>query len=123
MDPTNGGSTPELLANLKATVSEGTAYLWFLVLAIWGGTASYVTRIKKNKVAFSIMELIGEWTVSGFVGMVTALLCFKAGFDFYFTAAGAGIAGHMGGRAAGLLENWFLTRAQLKHDTLKDEER
>jgi hypothetical protein len=63
---------------------------------------------------FSVMALVGEWTVSGFVGIVTALLCYKAGFDFYLSAAGSGIAGHMGGRAMGLLENMFFTRAQLR---------
>jgi hypothetical protein len=111
----------ELLRNLSG--SGVIAYVWFLIMAVWGGTASYITRIKKNKVAFSVMELIGEWTVSGFVGFATALICQHAGFDFAFTAVGAGIAGHMGGRAAGLLENWFLTRAQLRADHDKEGDR
>ncbi|MCY1310560.1 LydA holin phage, holin superfamily III [compost metagenome] len=56
------------------------------------------------KIPFSLVELIGEWTISSFAGIVVAYLCLAAGAPFYITAAFAGVAGHMGGRAIELLE-------------------
>lgn len=84
--------------------STGIGFLWFFILAVWGGTASYLGRIKKMKTPFSIMELIGEWTISAFAGIVTAFLCYEMQFSFFATAALTGIAGHMGGRAIALFE-------------------
>ena len=96
------GFTARLADMLSAT---GVGFVWFLLLAVWGGTASYLSRIKKMKTRFSIMELVGEWTISAFAGVVTAFVCYEMQFSFYATAALAGIAGHMGGRAIALLEN------------------
>jgi hypothetical protein len=79
-------------------------FLWFMMLAVWGGTASYITRIKKSQAAFSLAELIGEWTVSAFAGVMTAYICYEMGFSFYATAALAGVSGHMGGKAITLVE-------------------
>lgn len=80
-------------------------FLWFGLLAVWGGTASYISRIKKSQATFSLMELIGEWTISAFAGVITAYICYELQFSFYLTAALAGIAGHMGGRGIALLES------------------
>ncbi len=84
------------------------AFIWFLLVAIWGGTTNYITRLRKSKAPFSIMELIGEWSVSAFAGIITAFICHALEFSFYATAALAGITGHMGGRAIGLLEQAVL---------------
>lgn len=87
----------------------GLGFVWFFLLAMWGGTASYLARIRKAKMPFSLMELIGEWTVSAFAGLITALICTELHFSFYVTAAAAGIAGHMGGRAIALTERAAMT--------------
>lgn len=79
-------------------------YIWLFVLAIWGGTASYISRIKKLRAPFSIAELLGEWVISGFAGVVTAYFCHAWGLDYYATAAMVAIAGHMGGRGIVMLE-------------------
>lgn len=84
--------------------ATGLGFIWFFLIAVWGGTASYLSRIRKSKTPFSIMELIGEWAVSAFAGIITAFVCYELQFSFYATAALAGIAGHMGGRAIALLE-------------------
>ena len=89
--------------------ATGVGFLWFLLLAAWGGTASYLSRIKKMKTPFSIMELVGEWTISAFAGIVTAFICYEMQFSFYATAALTGIAGHMGGRAIALMEHFIET--------------
>jgi hypothetical protein len=85
----------------------GLNYLWFVALAIWGGTSSYLSRIKRDKLPFSMIELMGEWFISGFAGIITSYMCYSLGWDFYLTAAATGIAGHMGGRAIYLMESYF----------------
>ncbi len=84
--------------------ATGLGFIWFFLMAMWGGTANYISRLRKSKAPFSIMELIGEWSVSAFAGIITAFICYELEFSFYATAALAGIAGHMGGRAIGILE-------------------
>ena len=100
------GFTARLADMLSAT---GVGFVWFLLLAAWGGTASYLSRIKKMKTPFRIMELVGEWTISAFAGVITAFICYEMQFSFYATAALTGIAGHMGGRAIALMEHFVET--------------
>jgi len=104
------GIMPE--QTIKAVVESSAGYLWFVFMAIWGGTASYVSRLKKTRSAFSIVELVGEWSISGFSGIVTAYICTSLKLDFYITAAAAGIAGHMGGRGIYLIELYFQKRGK-----------
>lgn len=98
---------PKLIENFRDILS----WFWLIVVAIWGGTANYISRIRKSKIPFSIIELLGEWTISGFAGYVTALACLYVEIPFELTLAIAGIAGHMGGRAIGLAENWAMSKA------------
>jgi len=96
---------------IKAVVENSMGYLWFVFMALWGGTASYVGRLKKTGEGFSFIELIGEWSISGFSGIVTAYICQSVEIDFYLTAALAGMSGHMGGRGIFLIETYFKNRA------------
>jgi hypothetical protein len=88
----------------SALMDSGVGYLWWVLMSVWGGTAAYVGRLKRSGQRFSLVELVGEWSISGFSGMVTAYICQSSGFSFYVTAAAAGIAGHMGGRLIFLME-------------------
>jgi len=92
---------------LKEIVDNSLGYFWFIILAMWGGTASYISRLKRSKCPFSIIELVGEWFISGFVGVITAYMCHSLGFDFYKTAALVGISGHLGGRGMYMVENYI----------------
>ena len=98
--PPDDGGLSELI---RITIG----YTWLLIIAIWGGTVSYMSRLKKNKTTFSVVELLGEWMVSGFAGIITALLLEDMGFSPHFIMGCAGMAGHMGGRAVYLLERGF----------------
>ncbi|MEC4724268.1 phage holin family protein [Shewanella sp. D64] len=90
---------------IKQVIDLGFGYIWFIFLAVWGGTVNYLIRLKRDKsTAFSIVELLGEWVISGFSGLLTAFICAEMGLSFMYTAALAGIAGHMGGRGIYLLE-------------------
>jgi hypothetical protein len=114
---------------IKIMVDAGLGYLWFIFLAIWGGTVNYINRVRRSKSPFSLIELFGEWTVSGFSGLITAYFCAEMGMTFYMTAAMAGIAGHMGGRAIFIMEKWMQVKLGWKPEqdntaptSSKDEE-
>jgi hypothetical protein len=96
--------------HLRQMLADRIGFFWFVFLALWGGTASYVARMKKRALPFSLMELIGEWAISGFSGLITALVCVNLEMSFELTAASAGIAGHMGGRAIGMIEHYITDR-------------
>lgn len=99
-------NTTSLLQRLAAEDTPVWGYLWFILLAIWGGTANYISRIRRDKaVSFSIAELTGEWAISALAGLLTAYLCAEMEFSYYITAVAVAIAGHMGGRALFLIED------------------
>jgi LydA holin phage, holin superfamily III len=86
-------------------------YAWVLGLSLWGGTVNYLRRLKLQKAQpFSLIELIGDLTISGFSGMITFYLCEASKLDQILTAAIVGIAGHMGSRTIFLLETLIQER-------------
>ena len=97
----------------KQFLDAGLGYVWFIFLAVWGGTVNYITRLKSEKSPFSIVELLGEWVISGFSGLITAFICQEMDIPFMYTAAAAGVAGHMGGRGIYLLERFIQKRIGL----------
>jgi len=112
----NGGGV------IKALVDAGLGYAWFALLAVWGGTVNYIRRVRRNNQKFSIVELVGEWTISAFAGVITALLCSEMGMSLYATSALAGIAGHMGGRAIFLIEIMLQSKVGIIQKPQDDEQ-
>ena len=105
------------------TLSEvGLGYVWFALLALWGGTVSYISRVKRNNYPFSCVELIGEWTISAFAGIITALICQEMGLSLLITSALAGISGHMGGRAIYLAEQFMCTRFGISNELYSERD-
>jgi len=98
--------------HIKPILENSVGYAWFVFLAIWGGTASYISKLKKEKGNFSIAELLSEWSISGFSGIVTAYFCQSYGVGFYMTAALVAISGHMGGRTIYIIESIVESRAK-----------
>lgn len=74
-------------------------FAWMIGLSFWGGIAGYLRKVKQGNQRFSFTELIGELFISGFVGVLTFLLCQSAQLNMLLTAAIVGISGHMGSRA------------------------
>jgi hypothetical protein len=114
---------------LSKLVEAGLGYVWFVILAVWGGTVNYLSRIKQGKVeAFSFVELMGEWAVSGFAGLLTAFICTEMEMSWHMTAFFTGISGHLGGRAIYMLESYakrhlpFLDKEVQKQRTKKDDD-
>jgi len=91
-------------------------YLLAFLFSSWGGIVSYLGKVNNGITRrFSITELVGEVCTSGFVGIVTFLLCQSAHIDQLATAALVGISGHMGSRTLFLLET-MLQKRFLKQD-------
>lgn len=89
---------------VKSILDSSTGYILFVFISIWGGTAAYMSRLKKSGSRFSLVELIGEWSISGFSGLIAGFICHAYSVDHYVTLAVVGISGHMGGRFIFLLE-------------------
>lgn len=99
---------PEFLRNF---VASSIGYIGLVLLAVWGGTVNYISRLKQNEeIKFSFVELIGEWTISGFAGLLTAYICFELELSWQMTAFFTGIAGHLGGRAIFMFELYFKSK-------------
>lgn len=90
---------------IRQLIETGIGWIWFIFLAMWGGTANYISRIKKDGMKFSTVELIGEWAISGFAGLVTGFICLEYNLSLYMTFALVAIAGHAGGRTIFILES------------------
>ena len=100
-----------MLDTLMKFLENSFGYLWFVLLAIWGGTVNYISRLKSGAVAsFSFIELIGEWVISGFAGLLTAYICMEAEMEWGMVAFFAGISGHLGGRAVFMFENYVKSK-------------
>lgn len=95
---------------IEQIAQAGLSYLWFIILAIWGGTANYISRVKQTDMKFSTVELVGEWSISSFAGIITALLCQEMGISPLLTYALVGISGHAGGRAIFVFEAVFKSK-------------
>lgn len=95
---------------IKQLMDGGIGYLWFVLLALWGGTVSYIGRMKRDDKSFKALELLGELVISSFAGLITAYGATELGFSFTLTCALAGVAGHMGGKAIKLIETIVVTR-------------
>ncbi len=89
--------------------------VWVSVLSVLGAVTSYLRKVKAGKIQrFSISELIGDITISFFLGIVTFLICKGTGLDEYLTAGLVGIVSHMGTRGLVMLED-FIPRIVCKY--------
>lgn len=84
---------------------QAIPFLFAVALSCLGGIVNYLNRIDKTGATFSFVRLMIEITTSGFVGIVSFMLCDAADFGWSYTAAIVAISGHMGTRALFLFEN------------------
>lgn len=100
-----------------ATISDLLTYAWVFGLAMLGGAASFVRRVRSGQSKYSnIVELIGELVVSAFAGLVTFFLCQSAKFDPMLTAAFIAISGHMGTRIIFMFESYLVKKFGLNNE-------
>ena len=80
-------------------------YLLVCLVSAWGGIASYIRKLRAGLfIRFSLAELVGEVTISGFVGFLTFFLCQEYRLSMEMTAVLTGICAHMGSRAIFTME-------------------
>ena len=85
-------------------------YSWVIALAIGGGVANYIQKVRLGQVArFNFTELVGDMFIAGFTGLLTFWMCQAAEFSEFMTAFYVGVSGHMGGRLIGKMEQ-FMSR-------------
>ncbi|MBP8110709.1 MAG: phage holin family protein [Agitococcus sp.] len=100
------------------TIADLLTYAWVFGLAMLGGAASFVRRVRSGQAKYSnIIELIGELVVSAFAGLVTFFLCRSANFDEMLTAAFIAISGHMGTRIIFMFEAYLVKKIGLNVQT------
>lgn len=101
-----------------ATIADLLTYAWVFGLAMLGGAASFVRRVRNGEAKYyNIIELIGELVVSAFAGLVTFFLCRSAGFNEMLTAAFIAISGHMGTRIIFMFEAYLVKKIGLNVQT------
>ena len=99
------------------SIADLLTYAWVFGLAMLGGAASFVRRVRSGQAKYSnIVELVGELVVSAFAGLVTFFLCKSAEFDEMSTAAFIAISGHMGTRLIFLAEKLLVKRFGLDNE-------
>lgn len=76
-------------------------YAWLLLISFWAGTAKYLTTLNGKKPMF--WGWFAETTISGFVGVISAMICQYYEVDFMLTAAITGISAHNGTRSLYLI--------------------
>jgi len=80
--------------------------VWVTTLSVFGAVTNYIRKARAGKIErFSISELIGDITISFFLGVVTFLICKGAGVDDYITAGIIGLVSHMGTRGIVIVED------------------
>lgn len=72
-------------------------YAWILLIAFWGGTVRYLTAVKSGEKP-TALGWITETIISGFVGVIAAMICQYFKIDYLLTSAITGIAAHNGTR-------------------------
>jgi len=103
--------------SLFAHLADLLTYAWVFCLAMLGGAASFVGRVRSGQSKYSnIVELIGELVVSSFAGLVTFFLCRTANFDEMLTAAFIAISGHMGTRIIFKFESYLVKKFGLDNE-------
>lgn len=111
MDAGSGDQLQQAGSWISRVAGPNGGYLWMVVLALWGGTASYLSRLKQDRaLTFSLAELAGEWAISGFSGLLMAYICTEMHMSWYMTAVATGITGHMGGRGLFMIERFIKRR-------------
>lgn len=89
-------------------------YGWVSVIAMWGGAASYIRRVRLGQSApFSFTEFIGELVTSSFFGIMTFWLCEASAINPLLTAAFVGMSGHMGSRFVYIMSSFVTKKVNL----------
>ena len=90
-------------------------YAVILGMSLLGGFAGWYAKVRKGEIpGASLFALIGEMATSALAGLGAFFVCDHFDFALGVTAAAAGLAGYMGGRAIEVAERWAQARIDRK---------
>ena len=90
-------------------------YIWYLVLAMWGGLARYLIDLQRDSsLKFSFFKLCANVIISGFAGVITLNLVDHFNISSSLGAAMIAVSGHAGVRAVEKLEALLLKLLEVK---------
>lgn len=119
--------TPDVMAQAARSgvdAQQLVTYIWIAAWGMVGGLVSFYQKVRSGATRWlNINEVAGELLISGFVGIVTGLLCEAAGASTALTYGAVGITGHMGGRAIFWMEKALQRAAEKKLGIEKVEEK
>lgn len=102
---------------------EVITYLWVVLLSLWGGSASYIRRVRSMEIPrYSFVEFIGEVVIAAGVGILTFFLCEWGNIDQMLSAVFIAITAHMGSRAL-LIAEQVLERYVKRKFNIRDNAR
>lgn len=87
---------------------QSVPILFASLLASIGGAVHYLNKIDRHGIPFRTFNFLLEIFTSGFVGIITFMLCDTAGWGWEFTAAIVAVSGHMGARALFIIERGII---------------
>lgn len=82
-------------------------YAPFVIIAMWGGTVNYISKIRSSKEKFDIVVLIGEWSTSGFAGLLAGVACVRMDMTWEASMFVVGMAGHASARSLFLMQKVY----------------
>lgn len=82
-------------------------YAPFIVMAMWGGTVNYISKLRSNDDKFSVAVLVGEWSTSGFAGLLAGVLCVRMELSWEASMFVVGMAGHASARTLFLMQKMY----------------
>lgn len=100
---------PESLETSKDTVLS-------LLFALWGGLSNYVVSIRHGKRRFNIYELLGEFVVSGFSGLMVFTMCKAYAVPLDPAVFLSGLGGHYGNKTVYIIQQTILDKYLGIHD-------
>lgn len=103
-------------------VTNAVPFLFAALLAALGGGIAYLNKLDTTEVPFKALTFFTEVITSGFVGVITFMLCDAAGWGWQVTAATVAISGHMGARALVVLERGILIPIMKRYGYYDDSE-
>jgi len=106
---------------LRTSVEVARSSWVFLIFAMWGGAAHYISGLRAGNRPFSIFELLGDLVISGFSGMLAYALCAHLALGDWLTAAAVGVSGHLGSRSVFIIEQYLKRRLRLMVEKSTDD--
>ena len=86
-------------------------YAWILVISVWAGVAKGLSNLNGKKP--TLMGILTDATISGFVGVIAASTCQYMKLDFMLTSAITGICAHNGTRSLYLITEFLKKKREL----------